>query len=318
MTLHHSTRIPLIGALALLLTSCGGNDFTVGGRELPTPEEPGIYALDPEGELVRLDGNPEWERKSWGQRSDLSPDTQFIVLDPTLAGGAPRSATPATLTRVAWLRSELEPSGLAAPVSGSQWVTPNLESFTEPLTLTWHPKIAGFVHLQPADDRLDPGLYELTVHSESRRHARVGIQWTGVDKRQYSAANCVDRMVAYDMRYEPCTAQPYIMAQSVSDVAAPAPVPAPAATAQGLKISLDRPVPEHGGLTVRGKVRNISAMAQTVPTMRGTLLDASGRPTDSWLFSAPTQSIGPGGEVAFTTWVPTSEGASRLNVDFAG
>jgi len=156
------------------------------------------------------------------------------------------------------------------------------------------------------------------VRSASPRHARVGIRWTGVDKRQYSAANCVDRVMAYDMRYEPCSAQPYTMTQSVSNMAAPEPAPTPAGPALALKISLERPVPEHGGLTVRGTVRNISAMAQTVPMMRGTLLDASGQATDSWLFSAPKQSVEPGDEVAFTTWVPSSDSAARLNVDFAG
>jgi hypothetical protein len=303
---------PLVLISSVALAACGGPRFESDGRALPTPDDPGIYLLAGD-ELRRIDGSPEWEQKTWPSRSDLGPDVEFIVFDPSIASVPAGEAI--TLARVAWLRSEIERTGQAAPASGSQWVVTGLDDFTEPMVATPHPELAGVVHLRPTDWRLQPGLYELALTTGTRRRARVGVLWSSLDKRAYSAANCVDRMLAYEARFQSCTDSAVAPAQEIST---PAPLSAPQPAVSALRITLDKPVREHGGLTIRGSILNTSGSPQRVPTLKGTIYDAAGQPTDTWLFAAPEESVAPGSESGFTTWRPAPDGAARLNVDFVG
>ena len=308
----------LCTTISLALAACGGPDFTAGGRPLPTPDDPGLYALEDGDELRRIDGSPEWERETWPSRADFDPTIEFIVYDPALADSSAGESV--TLWRVAWLRSELDPSGQAAPVSGSQWVVAGLQDDGVPMAATRHPENPGIFHLSPSD-RLGPGLYELRAAPPGGpvRSGRIGVLWSSIDERQYSAAHCVDRVVGGQRRFQPCTAPASTMARAQS---AGAPAAQSSATpvqpaARGLSIELADPVQERGGLTIRGLVVNTSSSAQTVPTLEGTIFDASGNSTDRWRFAVLRTRIAPGEQVAFTTWRPTPVGAARINVDFA-
>ena len=328
---------PLV--IASVLAACGGPEFTANGRELPTPDDPGIYLLTSGGELQRIDGDPEWERRTWDQRSDLAPDVEFIVFDHSIAGAGPKVAR---LSRVAWLRSELTRTGQAAPPQGSQWVVTGLDAFTEPLVGVRHPEHEEVVYLRPADHALNPGLYELEITTGSRRNARIGVHWSSEDRRAYSAANCVDRMLWTDGGYQPCDfrgvgddrtaahsqpgyaqsgyGQPEYSQQGYAQpVLSNQPDPQVAAAPTPLTIELDKPIKEAGSLTIRGRVVNATGSRQVVPQLKGTIVDASGRAVDSWYFAAPGgPTLEPFAATEFVTRRPAVEGASRLDVDFVG
>jgi len=301
-------------ALSLVLAACGGPDFAVNGRELPEPDDPGLYVLASDGELRRVDGSPEWERQTWALRSDLAPDIEFIVLDNSLAGASGGRTVPVRISRVAWLRSELEPTGQAAPAAGSQWVATGLDTFDEPVVATPHPRIDGLFHLQPTAP-LQPGLYEISLDTGSLRRARFGVLWNATDQRVYSAEHCVDRVLDYTARFQLCGQNGVSQAQYV---AAPAPTLPQPPSPLGLQISLDKPVKEGGGLTITGNIVNTSGSMRRLPELQGQLLDSSGQVIDSWVFAAPASVMQPGESTPFSTWRPSPNGVARLNVDFVG
>ena len=309
--MNHVSATILFCATALTLAACGGGpEFTAGGRELPTPDDPGVYVLTSEGDLSRIDGAPEWERKTWPERANFAPGAELIVYEPALADG---SGEAIDLWRVAWLRSELQPSGRAAPVDGSQWVVANLEGLRVPVAVTPHPRIPGIVHLDPGES-LDPGLYELQISPPGveRRQGRFGIRWKSLDRREYSAAYCVDRVRGGDTAFRPCAASYTGPPPTEHHASASAEYPA----GEPLSIESLETRREEGGLRIQGVVRNLSGRVATVPMLRATLLDASGRPMDSWTFAPPRSRIVPGGRMTFAASRPVSQGASRLNVDF--
>lgn len=311
---------PLALLIAGTLAACGGAKFTAGGRDLPVPDDPGLYALTRSGELRRLDGSPSWERETWARRSDLSPDVEFIVHEPGIGGAAGNGAAPAGLWRVAWVRSDILPTGAAAPAQGSEWVQAGLDTQSQPVAATWHPEIRGLFHLAPTSP-LAPGLYELRLEGGSGERARIGVAWSSVDRREYAAANCVDRIVGEPVRFQPCGAASGAGVVQAARAMAPQPIsappsPQPVAAAPPLRITLADPVREDDGLRIRGTVVNTSAQARRVPMLQGTILDASGTPADRWFFSALEPSVGPGQEVSFTSWRRAPPGAARLDVDF--
>jgi hypothetical protein len=178
---------------------------------------------------------------------------------------------------------------------------------------TPHPENPGIVHFR-AFERLNPGLYELAVSTGAQsRSARVGILWDSLNQREYSAANCVDRIVGTDAGYRSCTERGIGSAQLVSDSA---PFSQVQPSLGGLAITLANPVRENNGLTIRGTVTNNSAIVQPVPALRATLIDQAGEPADSWTFVTSQSSIEPGAQIGFTTWRPALQGATRLDVDF--
>lgn len=304
----------LLCAAALGLAGCGGGtEFTAGGRPLPTPDTPGIYVLTSNNDLHRIDGSAQWERKTWASRADFSPGARLIVYDPALSGVRPGWVQQdIKLWRVSWLRSDLEPTGQAAPVRGSQWVVAGLNSMRVPLRVTPNPRVPGVYELAPAG-RLDPGLYELQISAPGveGQEGRFGILWPSVDKRTYSAAHCVDRVVGGGAGFRPCTSAGASESQTAYNTA-----PTRALARPPLKIKLFSPVHENGGLKIRGEVINTSSRVQRVPNMQATLVGRSGQPVDSWVFAPPQTSIAPGGRMAFVAWRPFSGGSTRLNVDF--
>jgi hypothetical protein len=212
-------------ALIVGVSACAGT------REpsYPIPDEPGIYAFTTKDDLQRLDGDQDWEVESWPERSNMPSNVQFVVSDPAL-----RSASNVELWRVAWVRSDINAQGQAMPVDGSEWAVAPMESFAIPFRYETTPDKPGVVHIAPTTP-LTPGLYTLRV--TGARQARIGVAWNGVDHREYSAMNCVDRYP--DNTYRTCS-----VAVGTPTAALPAPDPSAAGvTSNGGLASLSAPQP---------------------------------------------------------------------------
>jgi hypothetical protein len=328
-------------ALCLVLlagvSACAGTS----DPDFPVPDEPGIYAFTHYNDVRRLDGDREWELETWPERSNLPSNVQFVINDPALAG---RSAgNTVELWRVAWVRSEITPQGQAMPIQGSEWAVAPLEPFAIPFRYESPPGQPDIVHIVPTVP-LQPGLYTLRIATPGARQARVGVNWNGIDQRQYSAMNCVDR---YDGNaYRPCNAlvgaspapagDPYnagLTADAsnggLASLDAPQPAPpvvvqqapaqpvAAATSAEGLQISLTNPVRRNDGLLIQGTVTNNSGQVRAIPTMQGSLENKAGQEMRRWIFQPPVPSLAPGERANFSTEVrPIPAGVARASVAF--
>lgn len=90
---------------------------------------------------------------------------------------------------------------------------------------------------------------------------------------------------------------------------------------QGLHIADPKPTKEIDGndevLVVSGAIKNTSGNRQTVPLLRGALLDKNGRELQVWTFTAQQQSVEPGEQVTYQTQFknPPAE-AEKLDITF--
>src|SRR5262249_9644922 len=139
----------------------------------------------------------------WPERSSLSPDTRFVIMDPAIANDPAASPDRFQLWRVAWVRSEIGDENLAMPTKGSPWAVAPIVPFGVDLSILRAPRDPA-VLLTPTT-QLTPGLYDLRLNGNGRAHdARLGILWPSVEQREYSAHNCVDRYVSQN-GYRTCT-----------------------------------------------------------------------------------------------------------------
>ncbi len=217
-----------------------------------------------------------------------------------------------------------------------------LAPFAIPFRYKSPPGQTDVVHIVPTVP-LEPGLYTLRIANPGARQARVGVAWNGIDQRQYSAMNCVDR---YDGNaYRPCSerggyrrARPRRQSfhrrsigarfdcervqwrackpgpAATGAIAAPQAAPivvqqapaqpvAAATSAQGLQIALTDPVRRNDGLLIQGTVINTSNQARAIPTMQGSLENAAGQEMRRWIFQPPVQTLQPGERANFSTEV---------------
>ena len=342
-----STRVARSAiCLALLvgLAACAGGPRA---PSYPVPDEPGFYALTGGNNLRRLDGDREWEEETWPERSNMPGNVQFVLNDPMLAGASP--ATAVQLWKVAWVRSEINANNQAMPITGSTWAVAPIEQFRVPFRYDSPSDRPEVVHIVPTGP-LTPGLYAIRIANPNARQARVGIAWNGVDQRQYSAENCVDRYPVEGNVYRGCTAnvvgalpapvyngQPAVTQPTVNEIgglgslAAPAPLPTPVAqapvtqtmpanaTSQGLSIALVDPIRRNDGLLIQGVIINNSSTPQMVPAMQGSLADASGQELRRWVFHPQVTQLAPGARANFKTEVrPVPAGVARADVAFTG
>ena len=318
--------------LALLV----GASACAGTREpsFPVPDDPGIYALTG-NDLHRLDGDQDWETETWPERSNMPSNVQFVVSDPALAGRAAGNSV--ELWKVAWVRSDINAQGQAMPVAGSQWAVAPLEPFSIPFRYESPAGQGDVVHIVP-NAPLSPGLYTVRIVNPGARQARMGVAWNGVDQRQYSAANCVDRYAAEGNIFRPCTSVVVPVAGvapapvgtidngGLASLTAPEPAPmAPAAPQptpvaagdRGLHIALVRPVRRNDGLLIQGVVTNTSSQVQALPTMQGSLENQAGQEVRRWVFQPPVAQLQPGQRANFSTEVrQIPSGVARASVAF--
>jgi hypothetical protein len=230
------------------------------------------------------------------------------------------------------------------PVAGTEWAVAPIGPFSVPFRYESPPDRPEIVHIVP-NQPLTPGLYTLRIANPATRQARVGVAWNGLDKRQYSAANCVDRYVAEGNTYRTCTTavgaqgaiapaanasgyDPAVGATAGGGLtslsalpAAPAatqPVTTPAAAINpGLEIALVDPVRRNDGLLLQGVVINTTGQPQYIPAMQATLQDSAGQALRRWVFNPPVRELAPGARANFKTEVrPLPPGVARASVAF--
>lgn len=337
-----STRVARTATcLAFLvgLAACAGGPRA---PSYPVPDEPGFYALTGGNDLRRLDGDREWEEETWPERSNMPSNLQFVLNDPMLVGASP--ATSVQLWKVAWVRSEINANNQAMPITGSTWAVAPIEQFRVPFRYESPSDRPEVVHIVPTVP-MSPGLYAIRIANPNARQARVGVAWNGVDQRQYSAENCVDRYPVEGNVYRACTAnvvgalpapvyngQPALSQPTMNEIGGlgsmPAPLPTPvtqnlpvapiaAATSEGLSIALVDPVRRNDGLLIQGVIINNGNTPQMVPAMQGSLVDASGRELRRWVFHPQVTQLAPGARANFKTEVrPVPADVARANVAF--
>lgn len=284
----------LIMLLVAVLSGCTG---------IGVPRESGLYAV--QGDRVqRLDGSREWETNTWAERSNFNPDVRFMIRNPQLAASHDLSSV-IYLRRVGWVRSEINQQGEILPVTGSQWVETGIDELTVPIRLEPHPDSTDVVSVVP-QARLERGLYTLQLGSASGRqvNARVGVEWPGVDRRSYAAANCVDRYPGSEVGYRLCADQQQAFAS------------------KWLKLHLVKPeirnLPgQPKELIVKGVVVNTSRHSTRVPMLEARLLTDDGVVVRRWEFNAPSGELQPGASIPFESELrnPPS-GASNIHLSF--
>jgi hypothetical protein len=301
MKMPNSTRImKTAGAavIAVVLASC------TGFREpsFPLPDDPGLYAVTRDDQLQRLDGDREWEIESWPARASMGPYTTFVIFEPDLEYDARLREELVELWRVAWVRSEIDSRGLAGPAAGSEWVVAPIEPFRVPASLEYADGYPEYVHIVPSSP-LEPGLYSLRLDRPgSNRAGRVGVDWAAVDKRDYSAVNCVDRYAGSEPAYRPCVADSGVIESSA---------------AEGLEITLVDPLRRDDALIVQGVVVNTTSITKTVPTMQTVLLDNAGRRLTQAMIEPRQVDLAPGERMTFKTTIAGAPATTaRVDVDF--
>jgi len=286
--------------LALTLTAALSACAGFGGA----PREPGWYAVEGEG-LHRLDGDRDWEQKTWKERSNFAPSVSFVLRDSRLAALGTDLGRVIQLHRVGWLRSEITQEGDILPVSGNQWVDADIEELRVPVRLQTDAENDEVIRVIP-QQTLEPGLYTLRAQFPSARiDARAGVRWLAVDRRSYAAASCVDRYLGSTAQYRPCVDQQQAVATAL------------------LKVHLVKPeirnVPGHARqLIVKGVVVNTSDRSHQIPPLKARLVTEAGIVVKRWEFNADATELPPGASVPFESRVPDPPaGASNVLVTFS-
>lgn len=296
MDMSKVARFAAAASLLLAVSACA-----TSRPPFPVPDEPGLYALDRNDKLQRLDGDQDWEVKHWPERSNLSPDTRFVVLDPALGNdGALQSGQSdrVQLWRVAWVRSEIGDENLAMPTKGSPWAVAPLAPFNVPVSVLRATREPA-VMLTPSMP-LSPGLYNLRLNGAGNVHdARLGILWPSVEQREYSAHNCVDRYINQNS-YRTCTGM-----TSGQQVAA----------TQGLTVTLVDPTRGPDGLIVQGVLTNTTEQTKQAPLLQVTLHDqTTGQEIGRRVIQPSVKTLAPGDRMTFRTAMTQPSGPAQVKV----
>jgi len=311
-------RIAAALAVITTLSACAGRT-----PPFPIPDDPGLYALTRDKELHRLDGDRDWEVKHWPDRSNLPTDTRFVIRDPAIASDAAVDPARFQLWRVSWVRSEIGDENLAMPIKGSPWAVAAIEPFQVPVSVLRAPGEPA-VMLTPGMP-MTPGLYDLRLVGSGggASDARLGILWSSVDQRQYSAHNCVDRYLTQDS-YRTCTGQveglqalssQTMSSQPMSTQSMPMQTMSPQAmSTAGLTITLLDPLRSPDGLLVQGVVTNTTAQTKRMPLMQVTLRNDMGQEISHRVIQPSVATLAPGGRMTFRTALEQPSGPAKVNV----
>lgn len=290
-----------ISTLALI-ASLSGCAWTGAGKD-PVPRESGLYALHDE-KLQRLDGDKAWEIKTWDDRSNFPPNIHFMIRHPQLQASGKTPEELIRLTRVAWVRSEITPDGDILPVDGTQWTVADIKQQQVPLGIqasASHPDVARINPERP----LTRGIYSLQLRTQSGQvNARAGVAWPSTDRRNYAAANCVDRYLGDQVRYRPCAEQEHALAT------------------KWLSVHLVDPETRHidgqRTLIVSGVVVNTSERRRRVPKLEAQLQTSDGKVIKRWQFDPTTAEVAPGASIRFRSEITNPPpGTRKVHVTFA-
>lgn len=303
MSTRSMLRNTAVLAITMVVSACAGYE----PPPYPVPDDPGLYAVVSDDELQRLDGDKEWEVETWQERANLSPQVEFVLMDPVMTGNVRPRADMVEIWKVAWVRSEIGRDDLAAPIEGSAWTVAEIEPFQIPFVIDSPRGMPDVVHFVPKQP-LEPGLYAIRLNGSSvAREARLGVGWNSINRRQYSAENCVDRFTGNQQGYQLC--------RGGSQGAQMQPA---ARTSRDLEIVLADPVRTAGGLLIQGVVINKSNDVQQVPPMEATLRDSSGFEVRRWVVEPELSQLGPGRRTSFATQIePVPTNVKKVNVTFA-
>ena len=165
----------------LALGACGSSApqlNTGSGPSVPVPPSYGLYAYDGD-QLIRLDGDGNWERSTWSDRSDLPPKIEFIVYNRSLTTDSTPLQDLVELRRVAHVRNDVRGSGNVVPAQNNRWAAPDLPDYRIALNFTPVPGHSDVVVAAPSDP-LAPGLYSFSLQARPQplelacRHRLVG------------------------------------------------------------------------------------------------------------------------------------------------
>ena len=188
----------------LALAACGSSQpqLNVGSEStVPVPPSYGLYAYDGD-QLIRLDGDSNWERSTWSGRSDLPPKIQFVVYSRTLTTDSTPLPNLVELRRVAHVRNDIAGTGNVVPAQNNRWAAPDLPDYRVPLSYTPVPGHPDIVVATPSDP-LAQGLYSFGLETTPQPlDSRIGVGWSDVDQNQYAAVHCVD---SYPAGYRLCS-----------------------------------------------------------------------------------------------------------------
>jgi hypothetical protein len=187
----------------LALGACGssGPQLNLGNEPaVPVPPNYGLYAYDGD-KLIRLDGDGNWERSTWSDRSDLPPKIEFVVFNRSLTTDPTPLQNLIELRRVAHVRNDVRGNGNVVPAQSNRWAAPDLPDYRVALNFTPVPGHSDVVVAAPSDP-LAQGLYSFSLQTRPQPlDSRVGVGWSDVDQNQYALAHCVDD---YPTGYRQC------------------------------------------------------------------------------------------------------------------
>lgn len=295
--------IAMSGVLAVATGCASWQSDDIGDEDWTEiePDDDGLYAYDGE-DLIRLDGDAEWEQETWEDRSNLHGSSELIIRDPALAES---SGDAVELRKVAWVRSTITDGGQITPVTGNQWQSAPVPALVVPVEYAERSESDPELIRLRAQQPLEPGLYSLHVQTpEGPRNARFGVAWPETDKEAYAASVCVDRYAGEESAYRLCEEQNL------------------AASENKLQIYLVKPETRKRGpirsMVISGVILNNSSRPQSVPLLAAELRDPEGRALTRWRFKADSAELEPGQSTSFRTEVDDApQQVHSVNVNFA-
>ena len=292
-------------ALVGVLSACGSSSS--GTAQQTTARPDGVYIIQ-DGKVGRLNEDPQKILKTWDQRTNLTPNVQFLVVDPSVAAHAP-DANSVSLQRVSKVRNVVSANGKAKKSAKTEWVVANLPQDKIPVTVVRDSDTPHQMRVT-ANRPLAPGLYSITYNTGAERiGGRFGVGWAAADKTQYAGQHCVDRYSGNPASYRPCSefvaAKPKAAAKpAVQQATAKAAAPRTAARGPIAISGLNVQKEIVGGkplLVLRGQMMNVTSSPQKVPLMFAVATDKQGRELSRWSFRTLTDQLPPGASATFQT-----------------
>jgi len=287
-------RIDAVRALMLAtllsggLAGCGGSSNQAPRIGVDPAKPDGVYIVQ-DGRLGRLDEDSQKVLKTWEQRTNLTERVQFLVINDSVAAGAP-DADRISLQKVARVRNNVNKTGAIRKAPKAEWVVANVPAYRVPVTVKRNSDNPRTL-LVTSNEPLEPGLYSLIYRNGKQAvGGRFGIGWSGTDKEQYASRYCVDRYLSEPAIYRPCAERDAVenAALKVYD----------------LKVR-KQVVGGKPTLVLEGRLKNSSTTQQKVPVLLAVINDKSGRELTRWTFQPKVAQLRPGATLGFRTGTTT-------------
>ena len=212
---------------------------------------------------------------------------------------------------------------------GNSWLAMPVEAVPEdPPTASQDP--FDDIEDQPADilDQSDDPLPKLAEFDKSRRRSRAAPGLTGSEPRRRASLGGwpLFALVAAALLVGVVLGRQQIMAwapeseslYALVGLAEESPLPTlPMIQLRLREVTSDlRQVDGTPALVIEGEIFNPTDQPQDVPPLVATLMDPTGIELKRWIFAAETETLPPGGRVAFQTSTQNPPGQGNLNLNF--